>query len=61
MNVFDKFKKDSRPTAIRKLLPVPKTLTDDDLLVISHKLEDGQYSTAAITLKELRNYILGNE
>ena len=61
MNVFYELQKDSRPTAIRKLLLVPKTLTDDDLLVISHKLEDGQYSTAAITLKELRNYILGNE
>lgn len=44
---------------LRNKCPIKDSITDDDLIELSHKTANG-YSSSAITLGELKSYIKGN-
>lgn len=37
-----------------KQFPLKEKITDDDILQLSHKLEDGRWTTCYITIKQLK-------
>lgn len=40
-----------------KHFPIHGTLGDEDIIQVSHKLEDGEYETCYVYLKDLKEYI----
>ena len=37
--------------------PIHGRITDDDIIPMSHKLDDGKYETCFIRMKELKTYL----
>lgn len=57
-NPIDKPWQPFRYSEMIKYYPIHGTIDNDDILMLSHKLKDGEYETCYITIKQLKDAIV---
>lgn len=60
-NPIDKPWQPFRYSEMIKHYPIHGIVSDDDILMLSHKLKDGEYETCYITIRQLKAVLAANK